>query len=447
MKILIVDDESDISEIVEFLIQSKFSSESVTILASSGNEAIKILSMNDDIDICICDHNMANGMGSDVLKYLIEVKSKTKFVLCSTVIPSDKPREYPSEFVFYNIQKPEIGIGVEHLFYLTEKMIQKKLKIIRDEFVPVTLNLLSLMGILPADLYIRMSDNKYIKCINQSEEFSATDKEKYTQKSINELYIKKGDKNPFINEIIIETVQKIMERGNLPLSEKMSIAHSQIIGLIKFTGITPELIEASQNNIQQTVLLIMKSPLVSGFWKEMNLLGDYPARLYTMHSMLASVVAKKLHWSSEATMYKLTLSSFFQDVSLCSISLMEFCDYKDFLDKESNFTSAEVKKYSEHPNRAAGIVAGLKEIPPDVDRILLEQHEMPDGSGFPRKLNANQLGPLSCVFILTGIFARHVLREGSSFDVVAFATSLEDRGYSRGNFKEAFEVIKSMQNA
>ncbi|MDD4976047.1 MAG: hypothetical protein PHY93_16955, partial [Bacteriovorax sp.] len=85
------------------------------------------------------------------------------------------------------------------------------------------------------------------------------------------------------------------------------------------------------------------------------------------------------------------------------------------------------------------------EIPPDIDRILLEQHEMPDGNGFPRKLNANQLGPLSCVFILTGILARHVLKEKNSFDVSAFCTLLEEQGYSRGNFKEAFDVIRSMR--
>jgi response regulator RpfG family c-di-GMP phosphodiesterase len=445
MKILIVDDESDISEIIEFLVKDHFPIETQTLLASSGNEAIKMIGENADIGICICDHNMADGMGTEVLKYLIEVKSKIKFVLCSTVIPSDKPLEYPADFVFSNIQKPDIGMGVERLFLLVEKNLQTRPNAIPDEFFPVTIHILSLMDKLPADIYIRMSDNKFIKCINKSEKFSDSDKDKYEQKAINELYIKKSEHSVSINETILDTVREIMERRNLPLQDRMSITHSQLVGLIKFTGITPELAEASKKNIQQSVHFMQKSPIVSNFWTEINLLGEYPSRLYTLHSMLAFLVVKKLLWNSEATIYKLTLASFLQDISLNSIALIEVCDYQEFLAIESKFSRAEIKKYNEHPFKAAELALSFKEIPPDIDRILLEQHEMPEGNGFPKKLNANQLGPLSCVFILTGILARHVLKEKKSFDVGAFCKDLEGRGYSRGNFREAFDIIKSFK--
>jgi len=445
MKILIVDDEKDICEIIEFLVQDIFPVGTQSILASSGNEAIKMIGDQQDIDLCICDHNMADGMGPEVLKYLINQKSKIKFVLCSTVIPRDLPSEYPADHVFSNIQKPDIGIGVDRLFHLVEKSAQEKSNACPEEYIPVTLHVLALMEKLPADIYIRMSDNKYIKCINQSEQFSIKDQEKYTQKLIKELYIKKGDQIPSINEIILDTVQKIMERRNLSLEDKMSISHSQLLELIKFTGITPELAEASKKIIMQSVSYLMKSSQVSHFWQEMNMLGEYPSRLYTLHSMLASMVVKKLQWSSEATMYKLTLSSFLQDIALDSIPLMEICDSQEFAEKKSNFTPAEVKTFFEHPIKATEILTSFKEIPPDIDRILLEQHEMPDGSGFPRKLNANQLGALTCVFILTGIFARKILKEKDSFDLGNFTTYLENRGYYRGNFKEAFEVIKAMK--
>lgn len=443
MKVLIVDDEKDICEIIEFLVNDISPVGTQVILASSGNEAIKIIADNQDIDICICDHNMADGMGPEVLKYLINQKSKIKFVLCSTVIPKDLPGDYPADQIFSNIQKPDIGIGVERLFLLAEKNAQENFST-PEEYIPVTLHVLALMEKLPADIYIRMSINKYIKCINRSETFSIDDKEKYEQKSIKELYIIKGDQIPSVNEVVLDTLEKIMDRRNLSLADKMSISHSQLVELIKFTGITPELAEASKKNITQSVSLLMKSSLVSDFWKEMNMLGEYPSRLYTLHSMLASTVVKKLQWSSEATMYKLTLSSFLQDIALDSIPLMEICDNQEFAEKKSTFTSEEVKAFFEHPIKATESLVNFKEIPPDIDRVLLEQHEMPDGNGFPRKLNANQLGALTCVFILTGIFAKKILKEKDSFDLGNFTMFLENRGYSRGNFKEAFEVIKSM---
>lgn len=445
MKVLIVDDENDVAEILEYLIQDHFPGVTKTIIANSGNEAIKILSADHSIDLCICDHNMPNGMGSDVLKFLISENLKTKFVLCSTVIPRDKPFEYPAEHVFSNIQKPDIGSGVEKVFKLIDKNPQGELSILADEFVPISVHVLELLGKTPADIYLRMSDNKFIKCINASEEFSKIDRDKFIAKPMEMLFVKKGDSRPTVNQIILETIQNFMDRRSLPLSEKMSIAHSQLVELIKFTGISPELAEASKKNIQQSVALIMKSPLLSDFWKGMNLLGEYPSRLYTLHSMLASVVVKKIQWNSEATMFKLTLSAFLQDISLDSIPLMEICDYREFLEKEEKFTRKEVAKFNEHPLKATLLIASFKEIPPDIDRILLEQHEMPDGSGFPRKLNANQLGPLTCAFIITGIFARHILRDGHQFNLENFIAYLEVRGYSRGNFKETFEAIKNLK--
>ncbi len=443
MKILIVDDESDITEIVEFLIKEKFPINTQTLLAYSGNEAISILSQNKDIDICICDHNMPGGMGTEVLKYMIEAKSKTEFVLCSTILASEKPLDYPAQYVLFGIQKPDIEKGIEKLLKHVEKKLQFVSRPAFEEYLPVSVHILSLMDKLPADIYIRMSDNKFIKCIKQNEQFDSKDKEKYLQKSMAVLYIKKEEQNQSINEIVINTVQKIMDRRNMPLADKMNIAYSQLMNLISFSGMTPELAVAAQLNIEQSVFFLSKSSLVTDFWKEMNLLGEYPAMLYTLHSMLSSLVVKKLHWNSNATMYKLTLSAFLKDISLDSIALIEICDFKEFQEKESKFTSQEISRYREHPHKVVEILGTFKEIPPDVDRVLFEQHEMPDGTGFPRKLNANQLGPLTCVFILTGIWARHILSEKKAFDIKKFVKYLEDRGYSRGNFKEGFDAIKA----
>jgi hypothetical protein len=152
-----------------------------------------------------------------------------------------------------------------------------------------------------------------------------------------------------------------------------------------------------------------------------------------------------MDWNSDATTYKLILSAFLQDISLDSIALIEICNYKEFLEKKSQFSSIEIKKYLENPIKAAELLSFFQGIPPDIDRILIEQQEMPDGNGFPRKLNANQLDPLTCVFILSGILARYVLRDGSNFEISHFITDLESQGYSRGNFKKAFETIRSMK--
>lgn len=447
MKFLIVDDEKDICEIVKFLIHNKFPGGCETIIASSGNEAIAILKEDVSIDYCICDHNMPDGKGSDVIKFLLSTQSKTKFVLCSTVNPSEQPHDYPLGSVFASIQKPMIRKGIENLIQLINQVQSgtgEEHEEHEETYVPIGIHTLVLFGKLPADIYIKMSENKFIKCINKSEEFGIADEIKYKEKTLETLYVKKGEETATINEIVIDAVSKIMARKNLPLSDKMSFAYAQLVGLIKFSGITPQLAEEIKQNLNQTVTTLMKSPLVCDFWKKMNLLGDYPSRLYTLHSMLAYLIVNKLPWYSESTIFKLTLSSFLQDISLDSIAMMEICDYQEFMEKSSNFSSAEIKRYNEHPYKATEMLATFQEIPPDVDRILIEQHEMPDGKGIPRKLNAGQISPLSCLFILSGILARHILKNKEAFDIDLFIKNLETQGYNQGNFKESFAVIKNM---
>lgn len=442
MNVLLVDDEVELVEILEFLIQNTFESVSAIFKAHSGNEAIKILSAN-NVDLCICDHNMPNGMGSDVLKFIVEKKLSTKFVLCSTVTPSEKPQEYPAANVFSNIQKPDIGGGIERIKAMLAK--DEKGAAAKDQFVPISIFILEQMSVAPADVYIKVSENHFVKVHKGGDEFTAEDKKKYSSKPIEMLYLKKGEQKDSVDQLIEIVLQKVMGQKNIPLTDKLTIAHSQLVELIKFTGITPELAEISKKNIQQSANFISKTPVMLEFLKSMMLIGEYPSKLYTLHSMLCSVVVRKMVWNSEATQFKLSLAAFLQDISLDSISLMEMLDYQEFLANESRFSRAEIRRFIEHPQRSVELLAHFKDIPADIDRILIEQHEMPNGDGIPKKLNASQVAPLSAVFILTGILARVVLRDGSSFDLKEFVSVVEAKGYSKGTFRETFEIIKNLK--
>ena len=449
MKVLIVDDEIEITEIVEFLLRNKLDTITDVFTAYSGNSAVEILK-KEIIDICICDHNMPDGNGSVVHRTIVELNLATKFIMCSTNTPKDYPELYQVEKVFFNIQKPDIMDGINLLATKLDEVkenfsdILNDREVIEKDYIPVSLHFLEVLGKTPSDLYIRVSDSKYLKCLNENETYTKDDHHKYINKSITKLYVKKPGNQNIIVDVLSATVKNIMSLKTRPLDEKMSIAHTQLTDLIKFSGMSAELSEVTKENIQQTTQMIMKNNDIGSMWKKLNLMGEYPAKLYTLHSMLATTIVKKLQWSSEATIFKLTLAAFLQDITLDSITLMEIVDHKHFLEIESTLSSKDKKNYYAHPQNSKDILLTFKEIPPDIDKILLEQHEMPDGSGFPRQMNANQLGPLSCVFILSGILARVVLTEKSNFKIENFITKYESEGYAKGNFKEAFNIIKSM---
>ena len=442
MNILIVDDENECAEVIEYLIKGIFPKSVIIHTANGGHAAIEILKTS-KIDLCICDHNMPNGMGNLVFKHIADENQKTKFVLCSTVIPADYPHLYSHQNMFFHIQKPDINSGIENLYKLMMKDSTAPDE--TNDFTPIATNFLLLLGIVPADIYIRFSNNKFVKCLNKHDAFDLSDFNKYQNKSLSKLFILKVDEQKNLNQFIFSKILNLMNNSEISVETKMSIAHAQISGMIKSQGMTPELAQVSKENIQQSVAIMIKMNLLDNFWKEISLLGEYASDLYTLHSLLASTVAKKLIWDTEANIFKLTIAAFLQDASLDSASLIKVHNYRHFLKIENSLDKQEVKSFMNHPKVTKKMLSLFQEIPKDIDRILLEQHEMPTGTGFPQKINAHRLDPLSCVFILTGILARCILVEGSSFQLENFLQEFEAEGYNNGNFKESFSVLRSMQ--
>lgn len=449
MKILIADDDLEIVEIVSFLVKDHIDSKVEVIVANTGSSAIEKLSKN-HIDFCICDHNMPNGNGNLVLRHIIDQQLETRFVLSSGQDFSKDSTTYPIEKVFFRINKPDVFSGVELLagvikaqFDLASFDLSPKVHAQQD-YIPITLYFLTLLGTAPDDLYIKMTNEKYIKCIKKGETFTNLDRSKYNAKNIKTLYLEKIGDRLSSTSMLASLINSIMNKEQLPLDQKLNMAHTQIYELINTAGVTQEVSETTRENIKSSVQLIMKNEVLSDFWKKLTIVGEYPAQLYTMHSMLASAVVKQMEWCNEATLFKLTMAAFLQDVGLNSISLMQLIDHNDFIVNRNNFNEREADEYIAHPTKAYEAVCKFKSIPPDIDRIVLEQHEMPSGDGFPRKLVASQIGSLSCIFILTGIWARHVLLKRENFDLKNFIDEMEVKGYGKGNFRDTMATIKKM---
>ena len=102
-----------------------------------------------------------------------------------------------------------------------------------------------------------------------------------------------------------------------------------------------------------------------------------------------------------------------------------------------------VKKNS-HPWQEAELVRRFQKMPPDVDTIILQHHERPDGTGFPRGLDFRRIAPLSAVFIVAEEFAELIYESGLENDnVLDILDSLEEK-YQRGNFKMALGSLKEL---
>ncbi len=122
MKLLIVDDEPDLRELMSTLIQNKLHID--TVVAGSVAEAIAVLENTKDIAGIICDYNMKQGSGADLFMYLNSKNIKIPFILCSGD-SLENHKEFDGYTIAGFLQKPflikEIISKIQAIFLKTDQ--------------------------------------------------------------------------------------------------------------------------------------------------------------------------------------------------------------------------------------------------------------------------------------------------------------------------------------
>ena len=78
----------------------------------------------------------------------------------------------------------------------------------------------------------------------------------------------------------------------------------------------------------------------------------------------------------------------------------------------------------------------------DVDKIISQHHEQPDGTGFPGSLNARDVAPLSCMFIIAEEFVHRTFGAPLSKDMLLGIVEEFSEKYDKGNFKRPLAAFK-----
>lgn len=285
--------------------------------------------------------------------------------------------------------------------------------------------------------------DKYVKVINEYEILTEAELNKYSNKELTLLYVQKNTihfDQDFFNKVIV----KIFNNDTISFSDKIMTSHEQVSQLLKNIGVTEDLANLTKESVELTTKLLEKNDKLSNYFQKLNNMGEYPSKLYTLQTMIGSSLLRKMTWTSQQTMYKLTLASFLQAIYLDNVDLIVVKNYKDLLSK--HFSQRDIEFFKEHPIKTKNILLNFKDIPPDIDKLILEQYEAPTGDGFPKKIGATSISPLSAIFILAGIISKYILDNPKEFAYERMMNELDNQGYSKGNFKEIYKKIPIIFN-
>jgi len=246
-----------------------------------------------------------------------------------------------------------------------------------------------------------------------------------------------------------ELVKKLEAAANTitptkPNDDFIRSAHEATMEIIRRTGLN----ETSQQLIRSNVMLIVKSMGTSPKLK--NILRSifidrtkYRSSHSVVLAQLTCAIAGAVKWGSSTTFQKLTLASFLHDLEVEIDDLADVQTRAELEARANTLKLEEMKRYLLHPARASEMAQRMDEIPPDVDTIIVQHHERPDGTGFPRGLSASQFHPLSVVFVIGHDLLTAVHRSEGPISMSEFIASREQI-YSMGNFRKVLRELDTI---
>lgn len=433
--ILVVDDEADIRDICEMLLKRSFPLD--VVAASSGQHALQVIKEKGRPELIVSDLRMPEGDGQFLYHSLLENQWTIPFIICSSdprhVLESRMPGlqgyiEKPKMF------KPLIEAVDSIIGYQTTP----------PNFVSVRISLLMRWGTASSALYMKLSEGKFIKVINAGEAFLADDAGRFHGKGLHHLYVTYEDAEALLKNIELN-MTSLLKSQDTPLDLTVVTLESleSIESLATSLGWTPEVISAAKRGVDLAVKAVSAEPSLLKLLK--NKLSHSSSK-YSSHiglmSLLTCGFCHQLGWTSESAQMKLGLAALMHDITIdediYKNSILWNQAASDPMDK-----SPLVIKYRNHPGDAANLLLTMKNLPPDVDQIILQHHEAKDGQGFPRGLTSSRISPMASVFIITEDLISY-LDDSKDIDakVVQFLKEKESR-YNSGNFKKIFEALKS----
>jgi len=443
MNILIIFPENKVRESIAFTLEGRFGAK--TYSYKSPIECFPILETTPPttINLCIVDH--PNGSQA-LFNYF-----KTKDIKIPTIICPLTLSRVEDAFHDANI----IGlITLERLtddiVPLMEQFIKSQGVILMDEssFTRIKTDLLLQIGVLPCDIYIKLSDRKYLKFFREGDRFELSDHQRITyQKKLEYLYVKREQTAAIVGRIKNDILRQldVKKLNEEQLAQNTRRVYETVQNFVNRVGPTAETQQLVRASIHANLKVIGRNPTLKQTLAFLSYQRDQYIAAHSLSlAQISCALAAQMGWNSPSTFSKLQYASFFHDITLENHDLAQIETLSELAKFKDEFSQEEILALRLHPVHSAQLSAKFTEIPPDVDVLIRQHHERPDGSGFPHSLTANRINPLSCLFIVAHELVTQLFRKNGKLDYDAFMKMIHIK-YNYGPFKAMIKALGEIE--
>jgi HD-GYP domain-containing protein (c-di-GMP phosphodiesterase class II) len=169
--------------------------------------------------------------------------------------------------------------------------------------------------------------------------------------------------------------------------------------------------ETVRSNMDDIIKKLEKRPKLATAMKtlQVNRDGNYLKTHIDVLCYVSCSIGRMLGWVTQKTLDKLILAAYLHDIRYFEHpKLARISSLADFHSLKGNLTEEEQKIFLEGPSYSARMAKDEASDSLDAERILIQQKERPDGTGFPEGVDFKHLYPLSCLFMVSHEFVDYV---------------------------------------
>ena len=451
-QVLLVEDEDDLREIICFAVESQLDVQAIE--ASSGNRAIEILKGEPDVAMVISDMRMRDGDGTAVFQYLQEKHPEIPFLACTADSP-ELHREVSGPPLIGYLQKPfQMRALIDHIRNVVGE--HQKAQGQERKYCRIRSSLVLKADLMACNLYIKLSDTKFVKLLSSGEALTDDDVQRFEQKSVDFFYIP-AEEAPQLLERLTRDVRRF---GKLIARIPISASVQDLIVIERSTlevihelgqtmGFTEELSELTWASVDLALQAISRTPSIRDiFQTRMCKKGSYITGHSVILAHLACGIAHLIpDLDTEESRNALTLAAFLHDLALEDESLARARVISDLQRLSLSSQPSIVSRVREHPIQAAEYARRISGANSKVAGLIEQHHERPDGTGFPKGLSAAELPALGVVFNLAEDLVDGVMcPDENSIETPNALLARMIRTYPPGVFRDlAVQVSKLIQ--
>ncbi|POB12508.1 HD domain-containing phosphohydrolase [Halobacteriovorax sp. DA5] len=435
--VLVAEPDFELSDIYVLGIENAF--QGVNVIRVSNFRELKLkLQSSKDYKLIVTDYfregdddifSFYDSIDCNIPSLVITSYTEAEFVNFERDVTYHKKREHlPKPFSFVKFEKLLTQLGGVSTFVQSSSAYKK---INTEYFLRGTLAI--------CDTYVKLSDSKFVKVIHRGDTFTISQIESYLDRDINYLYINKDDIDEYVKkagEVSFLKYDPSTPAEHLDIAQKSMMTLKRLVGRYGISTGTSTVVDSYVSNISK---LAQGSPKLRNLLKERENMTNYLYDHCYLTSLFAVEISKQLEWVKKDNIETLIRTAVFHDLlledeALARISSQEELLKAELTDYDKNLVLGHGRLISEMLEKE-----GLAD--QNMYEILINHHERPDGSGFPRGLYANQIKPLTAVFIVAHELAKQIELRNYNLDESRTIYQYLADNFGRDHFEKIIKIV------